>query len=218
MADFIIEHGFGRPLTREEAKQKIKEACTTVIDELGAVALQYGSTEGYTPLREMIARRMAASCGIHVTADEVLITTGSQQALDLTGKLNDWFKFYNCDLGAQTFPKGKPGFDWAYENEMKTKAKNDREDKFTTRIAARVIDVKPNGNLVLEANMVEQHDEEQLVMTLTGVCRSEDVTADNSVLSTQIAELTLIEKNEGAVRDATRRGWIPKLLDWVAPF
>jgi flagellar L-ring protein precursor FlgH len=138
---------------------------------------------------------------------------------DLTGKLNDWFRFYDSrHLGQDKLSNGKPGFDWTYENEMKTKAKNDREDKFTTRIAARVIDVKPNGNLALEANMVEQHDDEQLVITLTGVCRSEDLNADNSVLSTQIAELTLIEKNEGAVRDATRRGWIPKLLDWVAPF
>ena len=138
---------------------------------------------------------------------------------DLTGKLNDWFRLYNeHHLGQEKFPNGEPGFDWNYKNEMKNKAKNDREDKFTTRIAARVIDVKPNGNLVLEANMVEQHDDEQLVMTLTGVCRSEDVTPDNSVLSTQIAELTLIEKNEGAVRDSTKRGWIPKLLDWVAPF
>jgi flagellar L-ring protein precursor FlgH len=138
---------------------------------------------------------------------------------DLTGKLNDWFRFYDPQhLGQDKLSNGKPGFDWAYKNEMKNKAKNDREDKFTTRIAARVIDVKPNGNLALEATMTEQHDDEQLVMTLTGVCRSEDVTPDNSVLSTEIAELTLIEKNEGAVRDATKRGWIPKLLDWVAPF
>ena len=138
---------------------------------------------------------------------------------DLTGKLNDWFRFYDPQhLGQDKLSNGKPGFDWAYKNEMKNKAKNDREDKFTTRIAARVIDVKPNGNMALEATMTEQHDDEQLVMTLTGVCRSEDVTPDNSVLSTEIAELTLIEKNEGAVRDATKRGWIPKLLDWVAPF
>ncbi len=139
---------------------------------------------------------------------------------DLTGKLKDWFRFYDDvhHLGQDRLSNGEPGFDWKYENEIKSKAKNDREDKFTTRIAARVIDVKPNGTLVLEATMVEQHDEERFTITLTGCCRSEDVTPDNSVLSTQIAELTLIEKNEGAVRDATKRGWIPKLLDWVGPF
>ena len=139
---------------------------------------------------------------------------------DLTGKLNDWFRFYDdaYHLGQDKLSNGKPGFDWNYKNEIKSKAKNDREDKFRTRIAARVIDVKPNGTLVLEATMIEQHDEERFSITLTGSCRSEDVTPDNSVLSTQIAEMTLIEKNEGAVRDSTKRGWIPKILDWVAPF
>jgi flagellar L-ring protein precursor FlgH len=138
---------------------------------------------------------------------------------DITGKLNDWFRFYDeHHLGQDRLSNGEPGFDFSYENEMKTKAKNDREDKFTTRIAARVIDVKPNGNLVLEASMSEQHDEERFAITLTGTCRSEDVTPDNSIISTQIAELTLIEKNEGAVRDSTKRGWVPKILDWIAPF
>ena len=137
---------------------------------------------------------------------------------DLTGKLNDWFRFYDArHLGQDQLSNGKPGFDFTYENEMKTKAKNDREDKFTTRIAARVIDVKPNGNLVLEGATSQQHDEERFTITLTGTCRSEDVTPDNSILSTQI-ELTLIEKNEGAVRDSTKRGWVPKILDWIAPF
>jgi DNA-binding transcriptional MocR family regulator len=49
-------------------------------------ALQYSTTEGYAPLREWIAQRMNAR-GIPATADNILITTGSQQALDLIGKL-----------------------------------------------------------------------------------------------------------------------------------
>ncbi|MNI09501.1 2-aminoadipate transaminase [compost metagenome] len=50
--------------------------------EKGNTALQYGLTEGYTPLRESICRRMAQK-GIHVTPNEMLLTTGSQQAIDL---------------------------------------------------------------------------------------------------------------------------------------
>ena len=52
----------------------------------GRQALQYGTTEGYLPLREMIARH-TRRYGINVTTDNILITSGSQQALDLLGKI-----------------------------------------------------------------------------------------------------------------------------------
>ncbi|MCW5848489.1 MAG: PLP-dependent aminotransferase family protein [Anaerolineae bacterium] len=61
-------------------------ATARVLRDLGPQALQYGTTEGYRPLREMIARR-AARDGLQVGLENVLITTGSQQALDLIGKV-----------------------------------------------------------------------------------------------------------------------------------
>ncbi len=66
--------------------EKFKEACITVLDNNGAASLQYGSTDGYTPLRDMIARH-SARYGINITTDNILITSGSQQALDLLGKI-----------------------------------------------------------------------------------------------------------------------------------
>ena len=138
---------------------------------------------------------------------------------NIDGKLSDWFHLYDKKyLGTDNLTHGQPGFKFDLDNKLQQQSVNDRQDSFTTRFGATVIDVKPNGNLVLEAKMSEQHDEEKLNITLTGICRSEDVTADNSILSTQVAELVLIEKNQGAVRDATKRGWIPRLLDWGKPF
>ncbi len=57
-----------------------------VLSEMGDRALQYGTTEGYQPLREMIAHN-ASKYGIQISADNVLITAGSQQALDLLGRI-----------------------------------------------------------------------------------------------------------------------------------
>jgi 2-aminoadipate transaminase len=82
----IISFGGGLPAPDIFPLEKIKEACITVIDELGAVALQYGSTEGYTPLREMIARH-TSRYACEVSTQNILITSGSQQALDLLGKI-----------------------------------------------------------------------------------------------------------------------------------
>src|SRR6478752_6026930 len=82
----IISFGGGLPAPDVFPVQRFEEACHKVLTEHGAQALQYGPTEGYEPLREMIARNIARY-GIIATADNVLITSGSQQALDLIGKL-----------------------------------------------------------------------------------------------------------------------------------
>jgi flagellar L-ring protein precursor FlgH len=94
----------------------------------------------------------------------------------------------------------------------------DRTDTFTARITARVLDVKPNGTLVLQARKRIKTDEEEQSLVLTGICRAEDITADNSILSTQLYDLELAKNHKGTVRDATRKGWGGKLLDALSPF
>jgi len=65
---------------------RFEEACQKVLREHGSSALQYGATEGFEPLREIIAQNMARY-GIRAKIENVLLTSGSQQALDLIGKL-----------------------------------------------------------------------------------------------------------------------------------
>ena len=102
--------------------------------------------------------------------------------------------------------------------EFKGEGTVDRSDKFTARIQAEVIDVKPNGTLVVQARKRIKTDDEEQLFTLTGTCRVEDLNADNTLLSTQLFDLELEKKHSGTVRNATRRGWIPKLLDAINPF
>jgi 2-aminoadipate transaminase len=82
----MISFGGGLPAPDVFPVQRFEEACHKVLTEQADQALQYGATEGYTPLRELIANNMARY-GIKVKAENVLITSGSQQALDLIGKL-----------------------------------------------------------------------------------------------------------------------------------
>lgn len=82
----IISFGGGLPAPDVFPVEDFAAACDRVLRELGAQALQYGTTEGYLPLREMIARH-TARYGIKITPDNILITSGSQQALDLLGKV-----------------------------------------------------------------------------------------------------------------------------------
>ncbi len=82
----IISFAGGLPAPEVFPVEQFQKACEKVLREHGATALQYGTTEGYLPLREMIARH-TCRYGIDVNADNVLITSGSQQALDLLGKI-----------------------------------------------------------------------------------------------------------------------------------
>jgi len=82
----MISFAGGLPAPEVFPIEQFREACNTVLSNTGAQALQYGTTEGYKPLREMIAER-SARYGINVGANSVSITSGSQQALDLIGRL-----------------------------------------------------------------------------------------------------------------------------------
>ena len=82
----IISFAGGLPAPELFPVEQIQEAACRVLSEHGALALQYGPTEGYLPLRKFICERMN-SYGIKAEPDNVFITTGSQQALDLIGKL-----------------------------------------------------------------------------------------------------------------------------------
>ena len=82
----IISFGGGMPAPEVFPVEKIAEACQYVLHNLSATALQYGSTEGYLPLREMIVRH-SERFDLLIRPDNVLITSGSQQALDLLGKI-----------------------------------------------------------------------------------------------------------------------------------
>jgi 2-aminoadipate transaminase len=82
----IISFAGGLPAPELFPVKGIKAACEAVLDEAGEQALQYSTTEGYLPLREAIAERMS-TLGIRATPEHLLVITGSQQGLDLTGKL-----------------------------------------------------------------------------------------------------------------------------------
>lgn len=82
----VISFAGGLPAPDVFPVKEFQEASQKVLAEHGPQALQYSTTEGYRPLREMIARH-TARYGIVVGADNILITSGSQQALDLIGKV-----------------------------------------------------------------------------------------------------------------------------------
>jgi len=88
----ILSMAGGLPSADTFPVDEIKAACDRVLSQNPKEALQYASSEGFAPLREWVAARVA-QLGIQARPDQVLITSGSQQGLDLVGKVM-------CDAGA----------------------------------------------------------------------------------------------------------------------
>jgi len=83
----VISFAGGLPNPKLFPVQEVTEASVKVLAEDGENVLQYSTTEGYLPLREYIADRYHKKKGLKVSSDEILITNGSQQGLDLIGKV-----------------------------------------------------------------------------------------------------------------------------------
>lgn len=83
----VISFAGGLPAPELFPGDDLAEEAERLLKQEGAKALQYSTTEGYAPLRAWISERMNGSWGTKVEPDEVLITSGSQQGLDLTAKL-----------------------------------------------------------------------------------------------------------------------------------
>lgn len=115
-------------------------------------------------------------------------------------------------------PTTTPGVDLTGKRTFNGQGEADRSDSLTARITAEILDVKPNGTMVLQARKRIKTDEEEQQIVLTGICRAEDITPDNSILSTQLFDLQLQKNNKGDVKNATTRGALPKLLDFINPF
>lgn len=101
---------------------------------------------------------------------------------------------------------------------FKGDGKYETKEGLTDKITATIIDVKPNGNLVLEARRTISKDEQTQTLVLSGICRRDDVTSGNSVLSSQLAELTVGIDSTGQVKDAAKKGILTRVFEAIFNF
>ncbi|WP_310604755.1 aminotransferase-like domain-containing protein [Anaerosporobacter sp.] len=82
-----ISFAGGLPNPISFPKEELKESMNRIVEQYGDKVFQYSTTEGFRPLREWIANRYKEQYHLSVDADDIIITTGSQQGLDLMGKI-----------------------------------------------------------------------------------------------------------------------------------
>jgi flagellar L-ring protein precursor FlgH len=111
-----------------------------------------------------------------------------------------------------------PGVAGSSNREFTGEAKYDKEGRFETRLSVLVIDVQPNGNLVVEGRRRIVIDRETKCIRVTGIVRPYDVTVVNTVQSWQVANASVAYEGNGALTRTTNRGFLGELLDFIWPF
>jgi len=93
-----------------------------------------------------------------------------------------------------------------------------KSDTIQGTIAARVTEVLPSGNLVIEGHRELIVDHEKQTITLSGIVRQKDLDASNTVVSTSIADAKIAYSGQGMLTDSNKPGWLMTLLSWIMPF
>jgi flagellar L-ring protein precursor FlgH len=91
-------------------------------------------------------------------------------------------------------------------------------ESLTLNISCEIIDIRPNGLLVLEGHNQQVINEENWEVSLTGMCRPEDIGPDNTVFSKHLLHQRLERRTRGQVRDGYKRGWFVRWFDQFDPF
>ncbi len=161
--------------------------------------------------------------------DTVMIVVSEKSAMDSKGDveakksstfdaiLKDWIKLNGTNI-IPVKPSVEPEVNGNMNSDFKANSQLKTQDSLTFTITATVEDIRPNGNLVLEAHQKIQNNEEIWERSLTGIVRREDILPNNSIRSERIAELSIHKREVGHIRDGYRRGWWTKFWDGVSPY
>lgn len=122
------------------------------------------------------------------------------------------------ELRLKPAAKDSPTIDAQLRSQLQANGLAKSREGIRYRIAATVVDVLPNGTLILEARKTIRTNEELWEYSLTGRIRSEDILANNTVLSENIANLDIVKRERGKVYDSSKRGWLLLIYDKLLPF
>lgn len=188
-----------------------------------------GSARAQTLWREGVSRSQFADKRARNVGDIITVviqesTSSTKQNSTQTAKSSGLDAAINSFLfspNASSFltKKGQlPAVNLAAKTSFNGGGEISNTEKITARFAVQVVDQLPNGSLVIEGIRQTKISGETTDAVLRGVVRSEDISANNSIFSYQIANATIHYASRGVVSDAQRKGWFMRLWDKLAPF
>lgn len=123
------------------------------------------------------------------------------------------------NLPNSVFPQGAtPKVDTDSTRTFDGKGTYELSGTMQTRLTAVVMEVLPNGNLVVEGSRVLRSVDDTVQVKVTGIVRPMDIASDNSVPSSALAEGKIVFESSGPIARSSRHGWLNHLIDFLWPF
>ena len=142
----------------------------------------------------------------------------SRKTANLSAILADWIRFDDLSLKPAPQSDGDPTVTGTLNSQYRAESDVELRDQLTFRIAARIVEIRPNGNLVIEGHLNIRNNEEHWRISISGEVRREAIQADRTVNSDAIFGLDIYKKEIGQVRDGYARGWLGQFYDRYKPF
>jgi flagellar L-ring protein precursor FlgH len=117
-----------------------------------------------------------------------------------------------------TYHGANPGMVWSGAHTFNGGGAVANTEADSTTIQARVISVAANGVLRVEATRMSKAGEEDTSMILTGLVRPEDLSTANTISSSRVADLEILQKGKGTLTENQRKGWLTKIYEFLSPF
>ncbi|MFN0007798.1 MAG: flagellar basal body L-ring protein FlgH [Planctomycetota bacterium] len=169
-----------------------------------------------------VASKLAAKVGDLVTV--VISETQdlkNEESSDISKSTALDYQIRNLDIAPNAF-NPLPRLSTSSEDAFNGAANYTKKGKFTARLTAVVVDVLPNGNLVIGGRREIRIDKETKLLEFCGIVRGFDIKADNSVASEMVANARVSYEGRGPLTNGTNRrgvgGWVHDALDWLWPF
>jgi len=151
--------------------------------------------------------------------------TSRESTLDFELKnffgMNNDFNLQNV-FGLKDLYKGpnvfEPVVSATSKSEHKGEGETNREGTLIATVTAKVIEVMPNGNLVVEGRKELTINNEKQILVLSGMVRPDDISSDNTVLSSKIADAQVYYVGDGVIQEKQSPGWMARTLDYIWPF
>lgn len=142
----------------------------------------------------------------------------NRRVTNLNAVLADWLGFDGQDLFPAPQSRGDLRINGQLNSQYRTESELELRDSLTFTIAAHIVDIRPNGNLIIQADQEIVINEEVWQQSLTGEVARASIGVDRTVRSTEVANLRIEKRALGFVRDGYQRGWFTKWYDKWKPF